>query len=37
MGALCGIRDRAQLELHQPDLIVSNLAAAVDLLLTVNK
>ncbi|OCR00589.1 haloacid dehalogenase [Oscillatoriales cyanobacterium USR001] len=36
MGALCGIRDRAQLELHQPDLIVNNLAAAVDLLLTVN-
>jgi len=35
MGALCGIRDRAQLELHQPDLIVSNLGAAVDLLLTV--
>lgn len=31
MGVLCGIRDRAQLELHQPDLIVADLAAAVDI------
>ncbi|HLO51868.1 MAG TPA: HAD family hydrolase [Kamptonema sp.] len=36
MGALCGIRDRAQLEIYQPDLIVTNLAEAVDILLNVN-
>ncbi|CBN58304.1 MULTISPECIES: HAD family hydrolase [Kamptonema] len=36
MGALCGIRDRTQLEMYKPDLIVSNLAEAVDILLTVN-
>ncbi|WP_449420004.1 HAD family hydrolase [Phormidium nigroviride] len=35
MGALCGIRDRTQLEMYKPDLIVSNLAEAVDILLTV--
>lgn len=29
----CGIRDRAQLELYQPDLIVKDLSAAVDLIL----
>ena len=34
MGALCGIRDRAQLEMHQPDLIVTNLGEAVDILLS---
>ena len=36
MGALSGIRDRTQLEMHKPDLIVKNLAEAVDILLTVN-
>ncbi|MDB9511806.1 HAD family hydrolase [Kamptonema animale CS-326] len=36
MGALCGIRDRTQLEMYKPDLIVSNLAEAVDILLTGN-
>ncbi|MDF0551532.1 HAD family hydrolase [Kamptonema sp. UHCC 0994] len=36
MGALSGIRDRTQLEMHKPDLIVSNLVEAVDKLLTVN-
>jgi phosphoglycolate phosphatase-like HAD superfamily hydrolase len=29
----CGIRDRAQLEPYQPDLIVSDLSSAVDLVL----
>ncbi|GAB1542466.1 hypothetical protein NUACC21_51400 [Scytonema sp. NUACC21] len=29
----CGIRDRTQLELHQPDVIVSNFSSAVDLVL----
>jgi phosphoglycolate phosphatase-like HAD superfamily hydrolase len=29
----CGIRDRAQLELYQPDFIVKDLSAAVDLIL----
>ena len=33
MAVLCGIRDRAQLELYQPDLIVKDLSEAVDLLL----
>ncbi|GAB4535889.1 MAG: hypothetical protein Tsb0014_23230 [Pleurocapsa sp.] len=30
IGVLCGIRDRPRLEKHQPDLIVNNLAEAVD-------
>jgi predicted nucleic acid-binding protein len=30
---LCGIRDRTQLELYQPDLIVKDLSEAVDLVL----
>jgi len=30
MGVLSGIRDRAQLELHQPDLIVKDLREAVE-------
>ena len=33
MAVECGIRDRAQLELYQPDLIVKDLSAAVDLIL----
>jgi phosphoglycolate phosphatase-like HAD superfamily hydrolase len=33
MAVLCGIRDRAQLEIYQPDLIVNNLQEAVDILL----
>jgi len=33
MAVECGIRDRAQLELHQPDLIVKDLSFAVDLIL----
>ncbi|MFH7028719.1 MAG: HAD family hydrolase [Heteroscytonema crispum UTEX LB 1556] len=33
MAVQCGIRDRAQLELYQPDLIVKDLSAAVDLIL----
>jgi phosphoglycolate phosphatase-like HAD superfamily hydrolase len=33
MAVLCGIRDRAQLELSQPDLIVKDLSEAVDLVL----
>lgn len=34
MAVLCGIRDRQQLELYQPDLIVADLSEAVDLLLS---
>ncbi len=30
IGVLSGIRDRSRLELHQPDLIVNNLAEAVE-------
>lgn len=33
MAVECGIRDRTQLELHNPDLIVADLSAAVDLVL----
>jgi phosphoglycolate phosphatase-like HAD superfamily hydrolase len=33
MAVLCGIRDRTQLELYQPDLIVKDLSEAVDLVL----
>lgn len=33
IGVLCGIRDRAQLERYEPDLIVNNLSEAVDLVL----
>lgn len=33
MAVLCGIRDRANLELYQPDLIVKDLSEAVDLVL----
>lgn len=33
MAVLCGIRDRTQLEQYQPDLIVKDLSAAVDLVL----
>jgi len=33
MVVLCGIRDRAQLELYKPDLIVQDLSEAVDLVL----
>ena len=33
MAVLCGIRDRTQLELYQPDLIVQDLSAAVDVVL----
>ncbi len=33
MGVECGIRDRTQLELYHPDLIVKDLSAAVDLIL----
>jgi hypothetical protein len=33
MAVLCGIRDRTQLEQYQPDLIVEDLSAAVDLVL----
>ncbi len=33
VAALCGIRDHAQLELYQPDLIVQDLGAAVDMFL----
>jgi len=33
MAVLCGIRDRAQLEIYQPDLIVNDLREAVDILL----
>lgn len=33
MAVLCGIRDRAQLEMYQPNLIVKDLSEAVDLLL----
>ncbi|WP_414570213.1 HAD family hydrolase [Nostoc sp. CCY 9925] len=33
MAVECGIRDRTQLELYHPDLIVKNLSAAVDLIL----
>ncbi|MBE9095806.1 HAD family hydrolase [Tychonema sp. LEGE 07203] len=33
IGVLCGIRDRAQLEMHQPDLIANNLSAAVEMIL----
>jgi phosphoglycolate phosphatase-like HAD superfamily hydrolase len=34
MGVESGIRDRTQLELYQPDLIVKDLRAAVDLILS---
>jgi phosphoglycolate phosphatase-like HAD superfamily hydrolase len=34
IGVLCGIRDRAQLEQYQPDLIVNNLGEAVDFVLS---
>lgn len=34
MAVLCGIRDRPQLELYQPDLIVQDLSEAVDLVLS---
>jgi len=30
---LCGIRDRTQLEMHQPDLIANNLSEAVEIIL----
>ncbi|MBV8882637.1 MAG: HAD family hydrolase [Chroococcidiopsidaceae cyanobacterium CP_BM_RX_35] len=33
IAVLCGIRDRAQLELYKPDLIVQDLSEAVDLVL----
>ncbi|WP_250124355.1 HAD family hydrolase [Chroococcidiopsis sp. CCMEE 29] len=33
VAVLCGIRDRAQLELYKPDLIVNDLSEAVDLVL----
>ncbi|MDF5710422.1 MAG: HAD family hydrolase [Nostoc sp. S4] len=33
MGVECGIRDRTQLELYHPDLIVKDLSAAVDIIL----
>lgn len=33
IAVLCGIRDRTQLEIYQPDLIVNNLKEAVDILL----
>lgn len=33
MAVECGIRDHTQLELHNPDLIVADLSAAVDLVL----
>ena len=33
MAVLCGIRDRTQLELYQPDLIVKDLSKVVDLVL----
>ena len=33
VAVLCGIRDRAQLEFYQPDLIVQDLSAAVDMFL----
>jgi phosphoglycolate phosphatase-like HAD superfamily hydrolase len=33
MAVLSGIRDRTQLELSQPDLIVKDLSEAVDLVL----
>ncbi|MFN6539310.1 MAG: HAD family hydrolase [Nostoc sp. EkiNYC01] len=33
MAVECGIRDRTQLELYHPDLIVKDLSAAVDLIL----
>lgn len=33
IAVLCGIRDRAQLERYEPDIIVNNLSEAVDLVL----
>lgn len=33
IAVLCGIRDRTQLQLYKPDLIVKNLSEAVDLIL----
>lgn len=33
IGVLCGIRDRAQLEKYQPDLIANNLSEAVEIIL----
>ncbi len=34
IAVLCGIRDRSQLELYQPDMIVNNLSEAVDVVLS---
>ncbi|MEG3859769.1 HAD family hydrolase [Microcoleus sp. herbarium12] len=34
IGVLCGIRDRTQLEMHQPDLIANNLSEAVEMILS---
>lgn len=36
IAVLCGIRDRAQLEIYQPDLIVKDLSEAVDIVLYQN-
>ena len=33
IGVLCGIRDRTQLEMHQPDFIANNLSEAVEMVL----
>ncbi|MEG4807613.1 HAD family hydrolase [Microcoleus sp. F8-D3] len=33
IGVLCGIRDRTQLEMHQPDLIANNFSEAVEIIL----
>ena len=33
IGVLCGIRNRTQLEMHQPDLIANNLSEAVEIIL----
>jgi len=33
IGVLCGIRDRTQLEMYQPDLIANNLSEAVEIIL----
>lgn len=37
IGALSGIRDRPRLEMYEPDLIVNNLAEAVDFILSQSK
>jgi phosphoglycolate phosphatase-like HAD superfamily hydrolase len=37
IGVLSGIRDRPRLEIYEPDLIVNNLAEAVDFILTESK